>query len=206
MNHTFKIILACTGVFILQKLLGQLFFENFALIQETVLLKPWMVVSALFLHGDFSHLLLNMVSLAIFGSILEHVIGRRRFLYVFFGTGILANIISVPFYTAALGASGAILGIMGTLAVLRPQLVLYVYFFPMRLWFAVILYAVIDIFGIFIPNGVGNIAHLAGLVVGLFIGWHYLKTYGKKRARYQPIRMEDAVLDRWEDQYMQHRR
>ena len=91
---------------------------------------------------------------------------------------------------------------MGVLAVLRPKLLIYVYFIPMRLWFAVIVYALIDVFGIFNPSGVGNIAHLGGLITGLIIGFLFVKRYGQKRMRYQPIRMQDAVFDKWEKEYM----
>ncbi len=211
-NHTFKIVIACVGIF-----LAQLFFRsaqfsnehglglieaNFALVQSDVLIKPWMFVSAMFLHGDVGHLIFNMISLAIFGSILEHVVGRRNFLIVFFSTGILANLLSAPYYEVALGASGAVLGILGALTMLRPHLTIYVYFFPMPLWVAAILYALIDVFGIFYPSGVGNIAHLVGLAGGLALGYKFKKRFGERRPSYEPININSAVMDDWEDKYM----
>jgi len=53
----------------------------------------WRFVTAIFLHGSITHLLYNMFALFFFGIALEKLIGSKRFLLVYFGSGIIANII-----------------------------------------------------------------------------------------------------------------
>jgi len=116
-----------------------------------------------------------MLWLYFFGSLLESKIGQTRFMIVYFVSGLLASIGAAIFYPAALGASGAIMGIVGTTIILMPHQVIYINFIPVPLWIAGIAFAVMDTFGIFIPDGTGNIAHLIGLGLGLLYGI-YLKT------------------------------
>ena len=75
----------------------------------------------------------------------------------------------------ALGASGALQGVMGTLVVLAPTLTVLVFFvIPAPLWVMVILFVLYDLFFVVAQvegNRVANIAHLAGLAVGLAYGW-----------------------------------
>lgn len=206
MNHTFKIITATSIVFILQLLFGDFMLANFALIQDLVAEKPWMVVTAIFMHGGIAHFLINMFVLAMFGSLVEKIVGKQRFLYLYFGAGILANLISLPFYEAALGASGAIMAIMGCIGVLRPKMIIYVYFLPMPMWVAVILYAIIDLVGAINPVGnVGNIAHLAGLGAGLIFGWIMrgkAEKIHKRKKRKDTIELSEDDFREWQDQYM----
>ena len=105
----------------------------------------WRFLTAIFLHGDAAHLMYNLFALLFFGFTTERLIGSRRFLIVFFSTGILANIIAVNFYPSSLGASGAIYGILGAVAILLPDVVIYMWFFPMRMRYAAILWFLIPI-------------------------------------------------------------
>lgn len=81
----------------------------------------WRLVTAAFLHYGPLHLLLNMYSLYFAGSILEHVIGRWRFLLLYLGSGIAgsAGALVVTPNSITVGASGAIFGILGALFVLE---------------------------------------------------------------------------------------
>ena len=58
----------------------------------------WRFVSAIFLHGSITHLAYNMFALFFFGIALEKFIGSKKFLFVYFFSGIIANIISINFY------------------------------------------------------------------------------------------------------------
>ena len=121
-----------------------------------------------------------MYTLLIFGPLLEQRIGVKRFLLVYLASGIVAGILSSFFYQRALGASAAIMGMIGVLIILMPGLRLLLFFVvPMPLWLVGILYAMLDIFGIFYPSGVGNIAHLTGMAIGLAYGL-YLKKEKRK--------------------------
>ena len=63
------------------------------------------------------------------------------------------------------------MGMLGVLIILMPDLrLLFFFVIPMQLWVAAIIIAIIDVFGIFYPTGVGNIAHLVGLAIGLLYG------------------------------------
>lgn len=166
--------------FVLQIVLGRNFTNSFILVSGDVFVRPWILLTHMFLHGGVNHLLFNMYALFIFGPILEQRIGARRFLLVYLASGIIAAFISSFFYRFSLGASGAIMGIIGTLIILMPDLGLLLFFIiPMPLWVAGVIYVFIDIFGIFFPSGVGNIAHLVGMASGLSYGL-YLKKEKRK--------------------------
>lgn len=156
----------CILIFVIQ-IIFPIITDSFKLTASEALSKPWTLITSIFLHGSLVHLLYNMFALALFGTILENEIGTRKFLYLFFLAGLFASIASVPFYNSVLGASGAIFGIIGALAILKPKMIVWVYGMPMPMFLASIVWAVIDIFGIFIPGSVANIAHLSGVLVGI---------------------------------------
>ncbi|MBI1935421.1 rhomboid family intramembrane serine protease [Candidatus Woesearchaeota archaeon] len=147
------------------------FTESLILNSAEVLSRPWILVTSMFLHSGINHLIVNMYTLLLFGPLLEARIGAKRFLIVYFASGVIAAFLSSFFYSYALGASGAIMGMIGVLIILMPDLKLLLFFvIPVPLWAAGIIYAVFDVFGIFFPSGVGNIAHLAGMGIGLLYG------------------------------------
>ena len=191
-NYTFWIIGICVVVFILQGFIP--FIENnFTLISSRALYEPWMLVTSMFLHGDLVHLLNNMLALFIFGMILENVLGSKRFLLVYFIAGLIAGISAALFYNAALGASGAIFGILGTLVMLKPRMIVYIYFMPLPMYLAGILWAIIDITRFFFPTGIASAAHLAGLFIGLGFGYYYKRKFGDK---YIDDRLN--IVEHWE--------
>ena len=166
--------------FVLQMTLGISFTNSFMLVSGDVFARPWILLTHMFLHGGVNHLLFNMYALFIFGPMLEQRIGTRRFLLIYLASGIIAAFISSFFYKFSLGASGAIMGMIGTLIILMPDLGMLLFFMiPMPLWIAGVIYAFIDIFGVFFPSGIGNIAHLVGMGTGLLYGL-YLKKEKRK--------------------------
>lgn len=169
------IIIITTLIFFLKISLGDKFTESFMLVSKDITKRPWIMITYMFLHGSFSHLFYNMYGLLIFGPLLEQKVGPKRFLFVYFFSGIAAALLSSFFYKYSLGASGALMGVIGTLIILMPNLGLLLFFFiPMPLWIAGIIWFFIDLFGVFFPSGVGNIAHIVGLACGLAYGL-YLK-------------------------------
>ncbi|MBM3231926.1 rhomboid family intramembrane serine protease [Candidatus Pacearchaeota archaeon] len=158
----------------------QLFVSGFTdlfLLNDKAPSQLWRFVTPIFLHGGFAHLLYNAFALALFGSMLERIIGSRRFLLVFFISGILANIVSVNFYDSSLGASGAIFGIIGSLIVIRPLMMIFAFGFPMPIFIAGIVWALGDLIGFFYSTSgnTANIAHLSGMFLGLILGFVYRK-------------------------------
>jgi uncharacterized protein len=169
-------------VFFLQSVLGEGFTNTFALSQFDLFRAPWTLLTSMFMHANAMHLFFNMYVLLIFGPLLESKIGPLKFSAGYFATGLFAAIITQFFYPQALGASGAIMGIMGMIMILIPNLqVLFFFFIPMPLWVAGIMIALIDLLGVFGVGilGVANLAHLAGLALGLIIGRLFKQATGR---------------------------
>ncbi|MBD3164847.1 rhomboid family intramembrane serine protease [Candidatus Woesearchaeota archaeon] len=178
------IIVANIAIFVLQIFLGNWFTSSFMLVQNQVFVRPWILLTSMFLHAGTFHIFFNMYVLLMFGSLVEQKLGPKRFLFIYFLAGILSGFVSSFIYPAALGASGAIMGILGVIIVLMPELQVLLFFvIPMSLRQAAVLIALVEIFMIFVPSGIANIAHLVGMAVGLLYGFYLLKQRGKFRKR-----------------------
>jgi membrane associated rhomboid family serine protease len=134
--------------------------------------QPWTLVTSMFIHVNFWHILANMITLYFFGSYLNRLLGTWRFLIVYFAGGIAGGIFFLLLPLSELpaaGASGAIFALGGVLAVMRPRLRVLVFPIPvpLPLWIAVL--GIFAIFS-FLPN-VAWQAHLGGLVLGLVAGY-----------------------------------
>jgi membrane associated rhomboid family serine protease len=167
----------------------------------------WRFVTAIFLHGDLLHLVYNMFALLLFGSIVEGLIGGRRFLIVYFVTGILANIVAVNFYASSLGASGAIYGVIGALIVLRPGLIVWAFGIPMPMVVAGALWVIGDAMGIFMPSNIANIAHLSGIGLGIVFGFMFRKyaleeLKEERRSERGKVTIDERSIRAWEDNYL----
>jgi membrane associated rhomboid family serine protease len=193
-------VLVCVLFFILQLVIPV--FTDALLLNQQSWLEPWRFVTAIFLHASLSHILFNMFALALFGFILEKLIGSNKFLLVFFLSGIFANLIAVNFYTSSLGASGAIYGILGCLTILRPKMVVWTYNLPMPMFLAAILWIGLAVFGIFNPSETGDIAHLSGIAVGLFFGIVYRMRQKPAYSYSYKVELPEEEIRRWEDRYM----
>ena len=148
------------------------------------LARPWTIVTNLFIHGSIWHIFANMFTLYFFGSFLCRLIGVKRFMLVYFIGGIVGNIFFFLLppspYSIAIGASGAVFALGGTLAVMMPKLRVFVFPIPapLPLWVAVIGgFIILTIFSPFV--GIAWQAHLGGLVLGLVAGYIF-----KRRIRY----------------------
>ncbi len=189
----------CIIVFAIQAIFPV--FTDYISLEQQLWFQLWRFFTALFAHGSLSHLLYNLLALALFGSILESIIGARRFLAIFLFTGMTANVVSIFIYPSSLGASGAIFGVIGTLVVLRPGMSVFAFGLPMPMFIAAILWVVGDIIGLFIPSNVANIAHLTGLVFGLIVGAAFRQSYRQKFEKQKVVIDEDVIKD-WEDRYL----
>jgi membrane associated rhomboid family serine protease len=176
-------------VFIMQWLLGSGFTNSLTLSMGTLLSRPWGLVTSMFIHGSLMHLFFNMLVLFFFGPLLERRIGSKSFLALYFGAGILAGLVQITVFpaSAVLGASGAIFGVLGALTVLMPNLVIFLYFVPVKMVYATILFAILDLFPMLTgtPDGIAHAAHLAGLAAGLIAGFWYRQKSRVRNARWQ---------------------
>lgn len=188
----------CILIFILQ-----LLFEGFTdlfLLNSDAFVQPWRFLTPIFLHGGLTHLIFNMFALALFGSILEKLIGGPKFLLVFFLTGVLANLVSINFYDSALGASGAIFGVIGCLILIKPSQVVWAFGLPMPIFLAGILWVIADFIGVFMPSNVANFAHLSGMFFGLVFG--ALFRDWRKKENPQKVVLNERYVQDWEKYYL----
>lgn len=205
--YSVKLGIVIVIVFVLSLFFQDFFFSSFALISSEVFIKPWMLVTHMFLHSGYLHLIYNLIALLLFGSILERLIGSRNFMVIFFAAGIVSGIAAVFFYNAAVGASGAIFGLMGCLAVQRPRMPVWIYGIPMPMIIAIAVWAGIDVFGMLIAVPGDNIAHashLFGMVLGIAAGLWIRKDYKEQKksnkVEYEIVSEHD--LEEWEKRYM----
>jgi uncharacterized protein len=183
----------------------QSMFEGFTemfVLNQLAYSQYWRFVTSIFLHGSMVHLMYNMFALLFFGFALEKTIGSRRFLLVYFGSGIIANIISINFYPSSLGASGAIMGIIGALTILRPMMMVWAFGLILPMFIAAILWIIGDILGIFMPSNVGNIAHLSGVGIGLIVGILLRRNLKRKKKQNNRIEIPHFYMKNWEDRNM----
>lgn len=188
------------AIFLLQKLIPG-FTDLFILDSRLVIPNIWTLLTAIFLHSGVVHLLYNLFALALFGSILESIIGTRKFLILFFVAGLAASFASLPFYTRVLGASGAIFGILGMLGILRPRLTVWLYSMPMPMIVALVVWAVGDVIGIYAPSGTANIAHLGGLFVGVVAGIYYRKQFRERKNKEEDVHIDEEKVKEWEKSF-----
>jgi membrane associated rhomboid family serine protease len=133
--------------------------------------QPWTIISSVFVHGGFAHIIFNMISLYFLGSFFLRAAGERSFLAIFFLGGLAGNILFVllaPF-SIGIGASGAIFAVGGALAVMVPRVPVLIIPIPvpMPLWVAIIIFFFLS----FLFSGIAWQAHLGGLLLGLIAGF-----------------------------------
>ena len=149
--------------------------------------QPWTIVTSMFVHIQFWHIFANMITLYFFGTYFFRLVGERKFLLVYFGGGILGNILLLLLaqfspYNIAFGASGAIFALAGALVVMRPKLPVLIFPIPVPipLWLAVIGgFLILTVLPIRFNWPIAWQAHLGGLVLGLIAGYFF-----RKRERY----------------------
>ncbi|SRR4030042_3423481 len=116
--------------FIILQVYGEKFILDYIAITPGLIIAGkslWTFITSMFMHGSFFHIFANMFSLFFIGTFLERIIGRKRFFWVYIISGIigglffvLAGLLLGDLNTPAVGASGAIFGLLGVLAVLVP--------------------------------------------------------------------------------------
>lgn len=177
-------------------LLGSIFpsfYSSLVLVPAFAFSRPWTLLTTVFMHAGLEHLFFNMIVLFFFGSFLEKIVGPKRFISMYLIIGVLVSIIASFFYepmSTLLGASGALMGVIGTLIVLNPNAKVLLYFIiPMKLWMLGILVFFLDFLGMFYQSGVANFAHIIGLFLGLIYGF-YLHNEKKKYFKKFNLRKE----------------
>ena len=142
------------------------------------------LITSMFLHFGFSHLMNNMVMLLVIGYSLEPEIGKIRFLLIYLGSGLMGNLVSAWFdvsqgsYAVSAGASGAIFGIVGALLYVAIRNHGRVGEISTR---GLVLMAGLSLYYGFTAQGVDNAAHIGGLVSGFLLA---VLTYWKHKPKH----------------------
>lgn len=179
--------------------------------------KPWTIITSIFIHANFIHVLMNMFLLVLLGLPFEERIGTKNFGIIYFSTGILANLINgliaLEFGESfsqnpaiiGIGASGALFGIMGGFVVLYPRdkvimplgpiLILQ----PIPVFLAVIIFGGVETAYVFYqPNdNIGHLVHVCGFVAGVILAPLIVKERADKKAIDLDV-LEDLAKDQKE--------
>lgn len=181
----------CVAVFVVQMAVGDRFTDRFSLlglayvpelgsVQGVADGQPYRLLTSMFLHLDYFHILSNMLSLWFIGRYVEEALGRTRYLALYLLSGLaggaLAYLLNEP-NAPSLGASGAILGVFGALAVLMRQ-----QRYDMRPIVAMLVITLIITFG---WSNISWEAHVGGFVGGAVIGLAMVHAPRSRRALVQ---------------------
>ena len=169
-------------------------FVNFIAIKPSNILQGqylWTIFTSMFMHGGVFHLFANMFSLFFIGSLVERIIGPRRYILFYLLSGIFASILFVllslifksDFNTFAVGASGALFGLIGFLMLITPNLPVFVMFIPIPIKMKYAAPGILIVLWLVSVAGnipIGNTAHLGGLVAGIIYALYIRKKYKNK--------------------------
>ena len=134
------------------------------------------MLSSGFLHADLTHLIFNMLTLWFFAPVVISFLGAIPFVLVYFGSLIFGSLLTMVFHKndygyRAVGASGAVTGVLYSAILLQPDMMLGIFFIiPMPAYIFGILYLLYSIYGMRAKNdNIGHTAHFGGAVGGYLI-------------------------------------
>lgn len=128
-----------------------------------------------FLHADWTHLIFNMMSFWFFANNVGMSFGPFPFMAIYVGSLLVGNLLAVQlnksnFNYRALGASGAVAGIIFSSILVNPYQTILIFFIPMPAWLFAIGYVLFSIYGIKKQNDrIGHEAHLGGAITGVLL-------------------------------------
>lgn len=156
----------------------------------------WTFFTSMFMHGGLFHIFANMFSLIFIGSLVEKILGPRRYFNFYIVSGLIAGAFFVfaswlmlqlgypqDYNTFAVGASGILFGLIGILMLLTPDLRVYLMFIPIPIKMKYAAPGILIVLWLISIAGnvpIGNTAHLGGLLVGLGYGIFLRKKYKRK--------------------------
>lgn len=182
------------------------FADALVLVPGLAPVRPWTLVTYMFLHGSFGHLFFNMLSLFFFGPRLEARLGGSRFLTLYLISGLAGALLSFMTPSAAIvGASGATFGVLYGFAHYWPRDRIFIWgVFPIEARWLVGIMTVLALFGTrgFGSPGIAHFAHLGGFLGGfLYLRWldrsSSARRFQTAASRIEPLLDERRALERW---------
>jgi membrane associated rhomboid family serine protease len=140
----------------------------------------WQLLTFQFMHGGWMHIIFNSLAIFFFGRPVETVLGSKRFIGLYFVSGIIGGLVqmlfalAIPsFDTAVVGASAGAMGLVAAFAVINwtERFTLLFYFIPITMNGKILLWASIGVAVLGMLNvnsNIANAAHLGGIVAGFF--------------------------------------
>lgn len=176
-------VIAFLVVFSAPESIRENLFDGLSLSRGTAL-EAWRWLTSMFMHAGASHLFFNMLGLFFFGRILEREVGGRWFLSIYFVSGLVGSLAFILTSAApAVGASGAIFGLIGAAMLLKPLEKVNFFVFPLPMALVAALFIITESFISYYQPEFGNVAHIAhlgGLATGaLFAFFNSPKKAGK---------------------------
>ncbi|HKJ93510.1 MAG TPA: rhomboid family intramembrane serine protease [Longimicrobiales bacterium] len=178
-----RLIIANVAVYILTAA-SPLLMQFLGFVPAWALYRPWTPITYMFVHAGIWHIGFNMLALFFFGPRVEARMGGRRFLVLYFLSGLGGAALSfITPYTMVVGASGAIFGVLLAFARYWPHERIYIWgVLPVPAAAMVVGLVVISLYlGI---RGGGTVAHFAHLG-GFGAGWLYLKWLESRRGHFK---------------------
>jgi Uncharacterized membrane protein (homolog of Drosophila rhomboid) len=209
-TNAIKILVSVNfGIFVLQTISNAeaLLFPLFGLVPKMVWseLMIWQPITYLFFHGGIWHVLINMFVLWMFGSELERIWGKHRFLKFYFITGIGSGLITMFFslksMTPIVGASGAVYGVLLAYGLTYPNRQIYLYgIIPIKsIWFVIGIGFIAFMSSFNNLSQVSHITHLSGMLIGYLmlkrpLQWRaFWFSIRKKTLEYQVLQKEKKL-------------
>jgi membrane associated rhomboid family serine protease len=179
------LLFANIAVFFLQQTLPGV-TRALVFVPQLIVVRPWSIVTYMFLHGGLMHLLFNMLALYFFGPQVEDRLGSRRFLILYFISGVSGALLSFLFSPGApiVGASAAVFGVMLAFAYFWPDAPIHIWgIIPVPARILVIITTVLALWSGLsgARSGIAHFAHLGGYV-GAFL---YLRWLDRGRAAFR---------------------
>lgn len=197
-----RLLIANIIVFFLQQTVGGV-TNALAFVPAYTFVRPWTLVTYMFVHANLTHILFNMLALYFFGPRVEERLGERRFVTLYAISGISGAILSLIFapFSPIVGASGAIFGVMLAFARFWPTAQIYIMgILPIEARAAVLLMAAISLWSGFRGSrtGVADFAHLGGFVGGfLYLKWLDMRQGAKRFRTKVTASVPRDVLSNW---------
>ncbi len=205
-----RLLLANVAVFLVT-MASPVLYRALLLYPPLALVRPWTLVTYMFLHGGFGHLFFNMLGLYFFGPRLEDRLDGRAFLALYFLSGLGGAVFSFLFARQypVVGASGAVYGVLLGFAMFWPRERIYLWaIIPVEAWLLCVLLVVGSLWAGFSGSAsrTAHFAHLGGLVFAFaYLRWSEWRrgagrrTWRKAMAVHQPSvgMSEREAVARW---------
>lgn len=197
-----SLLIANVAAFFLQTTLPVL-ANAFVFVPRLAIVRPWTIVTYMFLHGGLMHLGFNMLALFFFGPRVEERMGSRRFTILYFLSGLSGAIVSFFFSPNApiIGASAGVFGVMMAFAYFWPNVPIHIWgIIPVPARMLVIITTVLALWSGLggVRSGVAHFAHLGGYAGAyLYLRWlDRSRTAFRRKATAAPV-VADRRVESW---------